>query len=333
MITGNSRIPFPIFTLSLDFELYWGVFDKVGLEERKKYFLQTREKAIPAILSLFKAYGIQATWATVGMLFCDGKEELYHYLPKQQPSYSIPGLSAYTYLKGARLGANEAEDPYHFAPSLIRHIAAQEGQEIGSHTFSHYYCLEAGQTGLEFEADLQAAVRVAGQMGLQLQSLVFPRNQYNEDYLGICERLGFTALRGNATSWVWKPEAQRNEGKRKRLGRLADSYLNIYGHHSHPSPRYLNGIMDIPASRMLRPFSTYLSSAEALKTERICQDIRYAAHQGHLYHLWWHPHNFGSHTEKNLDNLRRILDCFAACRDAYGMQSLHMKGVFEQCQS
>jgi peptidoglycan/xylan/chitin deacetylase (PgdA/CDA1 family) len=333
MIKGKSGSSFPILTLSLDFELCWGVFDKVSLDERKNYFLQTRDKAIPALLELFANYGIQATWATVGMLFCDGKEELLQYLPKLQPNYRQHGLSAYKYLQQGPIGKSEADDPFHFAPSLIRHIAAQKGQEIGSHTFSHYYCLEEGQSITAFEADLMAAVEVAAYRGIKVQSLVFPRNQYNEAYLPVCERLGFTAVRGNASSWVWKPEANEKEGRRKRLSRLADSYLNIFGYNSYPTPRFFGAMMDIPASRLLRPYASYLKTAEHLKTERICRDIRYAAQKGHLYHLWWHPHNFGSHTEKNLDNLKRILDCFAACREEYGMQSLHMRGVYEHFQT
>ena len=333
MTKGAIRAPFPVLTLSLDFELYWGVFDKVRLEDRKNYFLQTREKAIPALLNLFAAYKIQATWATVGMLFCDGKEELLQHLPKLQPHYDEPQLNAYTYLKQAPIGKSEAHDPFHFAPSMIRYIAAQEGQEIASHTFSHYYCLEQGQSILDFEADLRAAKEVAALLDMDIQSLVFPRNQYNEAYLQVCQNLGFKALRGNASSWVWRPEANEKEGKRKRISRLADSYLNIYGHNSYPAPRYFGHMMDIPASRLLRPYAPYLKTAEALKTARICQDIQYAAQRGHLYHLWWHPHNFGSHTEKNLDNLKRILDCFASCREQFGMQSLHMRGVYEYFQS
>ena len=333
MTKGMNRASYPILTLSLDFELFWGVFDKVQLEDRKGYFLQTREKAIPALLALFAEYNIQVTWATVGMLFCDGKEELLHHLPKLKPRYSQPKLNAYTYLERHAIGKSERDDPFHFAPSLIRHIAAQAGQEIASHTFSHYYCLEAGQSIREFEEDLKAAREAAALLGMEVQSLVFPRNQYNEAYLAVCERLGFKTIRGNASSWVWRPEADEKEGKRKRLGRLADSYLNIYGHNSFPAPRLLGSMLDIPASRLLRPYVPYLKTAEALKTERICRDIRYAAEQGHLYHLWWHPHNFGNHTEKNLDNLKQILECFAACREQFGMQSLHMKGVYEHFQS
>ena len=35
-----------------------------------------------------------------------------------------------------------------------------------------------------------------------------------------------------------------------------------------------------------------------------------AARTSTTFHLWWHPHNFGARTEKNLDVLRVILRTF-----------------------
>ena len=50
-----------------------------------------------------------------------------------------------------------------------------------------------------------------------------------------------------------------------------------------------------------------------------------AAKESRLYHLWWHPHNFGLHPERNLAHLRRILDRFRQLRDDYGMESKSMR--------
>ena len=41
---------------------------------------------------------------------------------------------------------NEADDPLHYAPSLIDDILRRRRQELATHTFSHCYCLEEGQT-------------------------------------------------------------------------------------------------------------------------------------------------------------------------------------------
>ena len=57
-----------IFTVSLDFELYWGVRDKRTIEDYEKN-LEGAKKAIEVILEVFEEYEVHATWATVGFLF------------------------------------------------------------------------------------------------------------------------------------------------------------------------------------------------------------------------------------------------------------------------
>ena len=127
--------------ISLDFELFWGVRDKRTLAGYGRNILGSRE-VIPALLDLFSARKIGATWATVGFLFCADKEELLASLPRLQPIYSDVKLSPYGDLK--MVGPDERRDPYHFGQSLVRRINAYEGQEIATHTFSHFYCLEEG---------------------------------------------------------------------------------------------------------------------------------------------------------------------------------------------
>ena len=68
------------FTVSLDFELYWGVRDKRNIEEYKNNLIGTR-KAIPEILRIFKDNGIHATWAVVGFLFFHNTDELKKNFP------------------------------------------------------------------------------------------------------------------------------------------------------------------------------------------------------------------------------------------------------------
>src|ERR1700742_1398624 len=121
------------FVVSLDFELFWGLTDKFTLAEYADR-LDGERKVIPRILELFDRYGIHATWATVGMMAFEKKEELMAALPAVQPQYANPRLSAYAYLKTADVGEDEARDPYHFGASLIREVRKHPNQEIGSHT-------------------------------------------------------------------------------------------------------------------------------------------------------------------------------------------------------
>ena len=47
---------------------------------------------------------------------------------------------------------------------------------------------------------------------------------------------------------------------------------------------------------------------EPLRMRRILSDLTHAAKKGLVYHLWWHPHNFGDHMDENLVFLKKILD-------------------------
>lgn len=308
--------------LSLDFELYWGVRDVLPLQAYRENLLGVRA-AIPALLEVFAEHGIHATWAVVGLLFFKSREELQQGLPRVKPDYENGNLSIYRHLE--TIGSNEEEDPFHYAPSLIRLIAAQAGQEVGTHTFSHYYCLEKGQDAKAFASDLQAARAAAAPLGLKPTSLVFPRNQYNPDYLGVCRESGIGAYRGIQSSWMYRAVESREESAARRALRLLDSYFNISGHNCH-SPDELRGAvpLNIPASRFLRPYSARLRCLEGLRLKRIRDDMSHAAARGLVYHLWWHPHNFGANLGENIAFLKRILSHYDGLREAYGMQSLTM---------
>ena len=52
--------------------------------------------------------------------------------------------------------------------------------------------------------------------------------------------------------------------------------------------------------------------------------MEYAALHGEVYHLWWHPHNFGANMEKNLEKLEYVLKCYKKCHEQYGMESYSM---------
>ena len=75
--------------VSLDFELFWGMLDVTSLEAYQDHVLGGK-KAIPQLLELFRRYGIHATWATVGYLFAENKEELATFFPERalRPAYT-----------------------------------------------------------------------------------------------------------------------------------------------------------------------------------------------------------------------------------------------------
>lgn len=318
-----------IFTISLDFELHWGGFEKWALNGRQnfeRYFLNTRQ-VIPQMLDLFEKHHVHVTWATVGMLMHESKKTLLENLPHDKPSYKIAGLSAYHYIDNVGIGEDEKNDPFHFAPTLVQQILKTPYQELGTHTFAHYYCNEEGQNIEQFRHDLKAAQRVAKTYGKNLRSLVFPRNQFNDSYLKVCYEEGITSVRSNPLDWFWKIDSTQDESMWKRLNRGLDAYFPI-GHkntYSLNSIKIRNGYpVCIPASRLLRPYNPKELTLNDLKIKRIQNEMTRAAKQGEVYHIWWHPHNFGNYPERSLNDLKKILDHFSYCQKHWSMQSLNM---------
>jgi peptidoglycan/xylan/chitin deacetylase (PgdA/CDA1 family) len=312
-----------LFVVSLDFELHWGVRDKLGVRAYRDNLLGEWE-VVPALLKLFAKYGIHATWATVGFLFFESKSELLCNLPQKQPNYVRRELSPYDSL--AEIGESERDDPFHYAPSLIRQISATSNQEIATHTLSHYYCLERGHDKETFRADLAAALKVAREKyGIAIRSIVFPRNQVECDSLRVCRDLGIRAYRGNPTSWLYTARPGEDESTARRGIRLLDAYLPVSGTNvQSPAKRTATFPCNVPASRFLRPYSPILKAIEPLRLRRIVDDMSTAAERKQLYHLWWHPHDFGARPKENLAMLIRILERFAALRKRHGMESVSM---------
>jgi peptidoglycan/xylan/chitin deacetylase (PgdA/CDA1 family) len=260
-----------IFVISLDFELYWGLRDKTTLESYQENLLGARA-IIPMLLELFDSYKISTTWAIVGLLFYASKRELIANLPLKQPNYIDTNLSPYPQL--ATIGNDEQNDPFHYAASLIKMITSFPGQEIGTHTFSHYYCREQGQTAEEFREDLKAAIQVANQYGLTIRSLVFPRNQVNREYLSICQKMGIIAYRGNEKSWIYRVDEPDKPYSLQRALRLLDAYINYSGHNCYSLQDVSRSFpFNIPSSRFLRPYSKRLKTLEPLRLRRILSGI------------------------------------------------------------
>jgi peptidoglycan/xylan/chitin deacetylase (PgdA/CDA1 family) len=307
------------FVISLDFELLWGVRDHSDKAAYGQNVLGARD-AVPRMLELFAARDIRATWATVGFLFCATKDELMAVLPVERPAYSNSRLSNYTYLD--EVGKDERSDPYYFAASLVDAICKTPGQELGTHTMSHYYCLEDGQALTAFEADLAAAKALADRRGVSLKSIVFPRNQFSPAHLEVCARQGITHYRGNPDGWAYRAAKGSEQTPAKRAFRLIDAYSGVLGAQTFVPRR--DGLVDVPASRFLRPCAGKLASFHPLHMRAIKRGMTEAAKSGRGYHLWWHPHNFGRNLDANMEGLRLIIDHFAVLRDRYGMPSMAM---------
>ncbi|MFN3802366.1 polysaccharide deacetylase family protein [Belliella pelovolcani] len=309
----------PTFIISLDFELHWGRFDKYDLETYQKYYLNTIKQVVPRILECFEQYDIRASWATVGMLLAENEEEWIQFSPAIKPIYTDSKFSPYSWnnsYKNKKLHGL-------FAPDLVRQIVNLKTQELASHTFSHYYSCEKGQSSEAFMADLQAARNIAyHKFGVLPKSLVFPRNQYNQHVLEIAQNSGFETFRSNPKDWFWQNTQQ--ETMLKKIFRTGDTLVSLSDNFLFDIPVHNpERILPIPASRLLRPFRNVVFLHE-IRVEKIKKELTIAAQSNKAYHLWWHPHNFGHYPKENLYHLEQILEHFKTLKEKYGMQSMTM---------
>lgn len=310
-----------IFTISLDFELFWGVRDHRTLENYGEN-IRNVHHVVPRLLELFSKYNVHCTWATVGFLFFNEKKEMMSYLPVQRPTYEKKDYDPYPYLE-----QNELEKIYHFAPALIEQIRRIPGQEIGTHTFSHFYTLEKNTTIGQFQSDLRAAIAIAKEKGIEIKSIVFPRNQYSDEHIKACLEEGIKIYRGNALSGVYKPTSRENEKLFRKGTRFADAYINITGHHCHAIPA-VSEIINLPASRFLRPYDPKFKMFDGLKLRRIKQGIKFAAKHGLIYQLWWHPHNFGKYMNENFKFLEQVLEYYHQLNREGKIESQNMLEIY-----
>lgn len=307
--------------ISLDLELHWGVRDRIPLDSNERARLLSARAVVPRLLEAFEEFSVHATWAAVGILFARSRDQMALYSPWPRPHYSEARLDPYR----EPVGRDESDDPFHFAPGLIAQIAARSGQEIGTHSFAHFYCCEEGQGPNEFETDLQSAIAIGDQEGYRIDSYVFPRNQVRTDYLGILGAAGITCYRAAQASAVNAADSfRRQQRPHRRFIRLCDNYRDLLGTQTVPYP---SGAAPrrIGASRYLRPYSEALHGLENVRLQRILGAMQAAAGQGGIFHLWWHPEDFARNSDRNMQFLRRVLAGFAHLRREFGMLSLSMR--------
>ncbi|WP_340155843.1 polysaccharide deacetylase [uncultured Winogradskyella sp.] len=312
------------FVISLDFETHWGFFDNKSLDNCRSQLLNT-ELVINRLLEESQQHNLSITFATVGMLFAKDKTDITRYIPEIKPKYNNIALDAYELLDNI----SDKDNSIYFTQDLVKKIDKDPLHEVGTHTFCHYYCYEKGQSAEDFKADLTSAIMIANDLNIATKSIVFPRNQVQNSYLDICANLGIETYRGNC--WFNFNFASK-KSIFKEFGLVAlpvfDTYFNISGSNSFKLEDFNSKnatIINIPASRFLRPFNPKLKMIESLKINRIKRAMTKAAKRNEVYHLWWHPHNFANNIEENFNNFLKIVKHYNELKNKYNFESITME--------
>lgn len=308
----------PSLVISLDFEMFWGVTDSCRISEYGKNVVGVWE-AIPKILKMFTEFQVKGTWATVGMLICKDYSEWVDRRPAVLPTYMKSICSNYNWREAA------CENPnLFFGRPLVELILDTPGQELATHTYSHFFCGEDGVTAEQFSADLLLAQEQIKELGGHFDSLIFPRNQVKSEFIEILPSCGIKTYRGNPKSWMYRDGHYVAGGNAGRAVRFADSWIPLSRNLVAKPKLVENGLVDIPASFFLRPWQRRLAGLEGLRINRMKSIMSAAAQSKGVCHIWWHPHNFGADIDKNIQVLGHLLEHYRDLRDRYGMESATM---------
>lgn len=321
------------FIISLDFEKFWGVFDSHN-DDNYKENLRMVDKVVDRLLELSDEYNIKLTFATVGFLFNRNKTELIKNTPEHLPTYTDKLHNPYPLVN--KLSDEDLKDNIYFAQDSLIKIHEAGIHEIATHTYCHYYCMEDGQTLEQFESDLKMAKKLAENIGVTIKSIVFPRNQAHLEYIRLSHENGLISFRGNENHDIY--EARPKKATKKpmdRIRRILDAYFNITGYHIYNlnNLKTENYIVDLPSSYFLRPFNKKLSFLERFKINRIKKSMKKAAINDFMYHLWFHPHNFGRNMDDNFKNLESIFKYYKKLNRSYGFNSTTMDELAEKLRS
>ena len=183
--------------------MMWGCIEWGTPQGYGQTNIRSVKTVVHNLVKLFEKYNVHATFATVGLLLNANKQESMTYLPQVTPSYTDTKLNPYPLIQKI----DSKDEALFFAPDLVAFLLTQKHIELGSHTYSHYYCWADGQTLQQFEADLESMNQRCRASGCPaIHSIVFPKNQINHSYLTLCKKYGIKVYRGNAQSFFAKPK-------------------------------------------------------------------------------------------------------------------------------
>ena len=282
--------------ISVDFERRWGLHHRLGFNlAAYREHLENVQPVVSALLEMFAARNIRATWAAVGALACRDWDEYFARAPRP-PRYQNPALAI-----SPRYAELDRTGQLHFAPELLRAIHVTPGQELGTHTFSHVLMREPGVTADDITADLGAVSCLwRERFGAPPVSLVFPRNQVA--FLPVIRACGIRVWRGNEPGWYYDCNESSTNRPLARGRRLLDAI--------NPRVRHARAVEDDMTRASLFLRTNLPAAAWALHCARIRNELD-ALRPPQVFHIWWHDHNLGAAVRQRLGRVEQVCDMVA----------------------
>ena len=284
----------PRLIVSIDFELRWGLHDRLGSDlQAYRGPLEGVREAVPILLQTLRETSIKATWACVGALGCTSWSDYFAWAPPP-PRYADPTLTF-----DPRWCDWDPHGTLHFAPQLLEAIRDTPGQEIASHTFGHLYLGEPGVMRADVERDCQAIRSLFRErLGVVPMSLVFPRNQPFP--LSALAPHGIRVVRTNPPQWYWNQTRGDQQTWWTRAPRLLDGFV---ARTPRTPETHGAGVISTAASFFVR--WNLPEPLWSLHLNAIVESARRAP-SGSVLHLWFHPHNLGVELARSTRRLRTL---------------------------
>ncbi len=290
-----------IFTLSLDTESIWGVYYGGYADYYQRHFKNWRMN-VNRLLDLLTRYQIKATWAFVGHLLLDHCQKINGVVHPD-----VLDLGYQTHYKNWRLFdpcGNVETHPAWYGKDVFESVKkAFPRQEIATHTFFHTIMDDPACTSEVALSEMRKCFQVAQENGVDLRSIIFPRNHIA--HLDIMERLGLKTYR----------ERERNFFQNLPY-QLQRPFLFLQHYFALTPPVYnpdqlvkVNGLVGIPASHFLLNYNGFIKKRvipTRSRLRRAEKGIEKAIKEGSIFHMWFHPFDLGG-SDKMLKVLEDIL--------------------------
>lgn len=282
-----------IFTISLDTELCWGMFDQQDISKHSEQYRKAPQ-VIDEICDLFSKYDIKATWAVVAHLFedCGGEHPEFEELDSETTDDWYSKLPC----------QNGVEKGLWYSPNILESIeSCSPDQDIGLHGYTHKVLGNESCSKEAANREIDRAMEVMNELDIEPKSFVYPRNRIG--HRDVLSDHGIEVYRGVDEEWYEK----KNISSRLKKGmRYIDEALE----RTPPTvtPNEKNGLVEVPGSQVFRPnHGGWEYTPQDSQVKRAMKGLDRAAQTGEVFHLWFHPFNLSLDKEELLASFEDVL--------------------------
>lgn len=263
----------PTVILSLDCEGKWGMADQLEPYHHQELTSAKLAGAYRQLLDMLDRFEIPATFAFVMAFTLTAVEREQFAILDPWRKGSDPWLDHYWRCLDAGL-----DEGWH-EPGILDRVRARGRHEIASHGFCHRPLGDETLGEEEAVEELAHAAGAARLKGVELKTLVFPRNDVGN--LAAVRAAGYLGYRTRLA---------RPRGRIGRLAALLEEFAILAGPQLATDPA--DGLVAIPSGRFFNwRFGARRLVPPAVTRRRWRGLLSRCERSGGVVHLWLHPHN------------------------------------------